>query len=157
MCKLCNNNDIFIEHPYNITTQVSSITNEFKKVVIQYTKEYPCNKVIKYYKAYTRISNKLSIDEWILKRLLKVYRPSIITDAAFAVKKGRLVGTTKECKAKYEAVESNIQKLVYSTGTVRFQVNYYIRKVGNKTKKFKTLKEAQQYKQEVLNNEYKTA
>ena len=169
MCKLCN--------IYNRTSAQPSVFTrgtkyqDFVDIVLDYTGENPCRTCMSTY-AQSRFKSGSNVDNYIYIRLVKAYATRGNAKRHKTAKRTmKKIYDIEEYKAqsrkavtKYnkrvfirEYVEKNIGTVI-NTNTQHKVYRVQINKDYTKyCKCFNTLSEAQQYKQEVLNNEYKTA
>lgn len=150
MCKLCNSDSIPVE-----PTRTSSRL-EIASVVIDYTDEYPC---INCYMSIQTASKRqnISYDEAILHRMSRSYINKIFTLLERTTARARLAYDLKKNRRKYtkntystEFIEKNIEKRDYIDGTSMY---FVVKSINYKTisKRFKTLEEAQKYRERILN------
>lgn len=157
MCKLCNSRRPARIHFSSITersvlkTRLQPATVDHIIIIREYTGESPCNTCRIALVNYARTAVKFDLDKWIVQRLY-------LAHADKALKIQHTAKTKRNLERKFKRdnpitrihIESHIHHNVeYGSYTTGF--NGYGRKFS---KSFKTLEEAQQFKQEVLNGNY---
>lgn len=162
MCKLCGSYEYPICFKTHPRLKRSNESKEFCNMVEQYTGEYPCELCNKVYVNALKRSHKITctLDNYIIKKLFYHYKHpqitngnhnKILTDCRKKYNDTPYVYTKKH-KPTYVTIESNILAVTNSKSTTyhcAIQKNFNLY-----TKRFKTLEEAQQFKQGVLNGDY---
>ena len=145
MCKLCNSDN---RDGYISNAKCEGIP-EFIEVVNHYTGEDPCiDCCYKYVKRYYQKDRKY-VDDYIIDKLKMVYMHSVFGRVTMRKKTHKIYRIEHKNKLgyKYIAVEPNIDLLISKhTGTRRFLVR--VKAYGQK--RFDTLEEAKDYKNELL-------
>lgn len=146
MCKLCNTDSIYVLHKK--TNKAKRVPSQkislFVSVVRDYTGEEPCSKCRITFNSF---KGNLTIDEWVQKRFIQKLFGE---DYKKVARRMKTLETVKYRKVKKKtnfkriSVELYISKIMYSKTS-----SYKFNKSPNE-KSFKTLKEAQQYKKEIL-------
>ena len=153
MCGICTN-------PSNlpIKNYDKSKYKELHNIVHEYTGDYACKKCIG---VYNKLQSTKSIDEYIISKLttlaLRKFTARERKAAQARVYRRYNAVKYKNKNVNHTIVEPNITCTKNNNTGTTFYIARIILNRNINRKTFKTLKEAQQYKQEVLNNEYKTA
>ena len=166
MCKLCKSNTK--NESFDLSTSKSKSRSQLAIIGKEYTGEYPCMNI---YHGYSCRPNKsMSIDAFIIQRLTTKYIYSNVNFKAWQKK------NIKQYMKNYVKKNNNQEKISASayvrTNTIRktleqnifesknissktivYRVRFYAGK-DRRTKSFKTLEEARQFKQEVLNGNH---
>ena len=160
MCKLCDTLSIRTKrNSHRITKEIL----EFKSIAYDYIGEYPCYICTNNYGSYLKVtqqSARISVDEWITKKLrlklfpankskyIKVRMNQIDSEDNIKIR-----NNIKDLKVNHKVIEKYIRKDEYR-GRISYVFIYAKEKnkiVTKIYKSFKTLEEAQAYKKEILN------
>ena len=160
MCKLCNTDNIGTKrNSHRITKEIL----EFKNIAYDYIGEYPCCICTNNYGSYLKVtqqSARISVDEWITKKLrlklfpankskyIKIRMNQIDYDDNIKIR-----NNIKDLKVSRKTIEKYIRKDEYR-GRISYIFTYVKEKNKIKTtinKSFKTLEDAQSYKRKILN------
>jgi len=158
MCKLCLNG----LPPYEPQYYKSIQSKLFTEAVKHYTSEFPCLEMQNIFRnsnvrSIRKGSGPLNIDNYILLRLVRTYGytslPNNTQKHRAEILYSVIFNNTLREKPKYvfTSIEKYIAKGINTKGTVTYKVDYTIKKLKT-IKRFKTLEEAQNYKQRILND-----
>ena len=141
MCKLCKSVEVFKLPKPNVKFSKKALL--FIDIVEQYIDEYPCNMQIKLYMTTYR-RRLITPDEYIMKKLwFKIPQAPQVRQR---------INNKKRKQYTYTLLETYITEIeTISTGTKRYQLAYS-RNSKTISFKVKTLQEAQQHKQRILND-----
>ena len=141
MCALCNNNDPSWLEKRHMKGQ--TLRKEYAKIVKDYTGEEPCSHALKKI-GTTMWEKKVTIDAYIIDRLLSVYNTS-----GTSIGEANAIIYMKENITR-ERVQRHIRKVTNNkTGIVRFTVDIRINKKPTASN-FIELDDAITYKNEIL-------
>lgn len=166
MCKLCNSNGIAIPlHPEFKNVRRLALTQTIINIVYEYTNDTPCRQCISGCNLFIKNNPQeknitINIDNYIIKKLFAIhYFPKNLSKKesyrrSFYLRNLKLKSSDLQ-RETYTTIEPLILKTTYANGseTFKFCKEYKKdKKIYLKiNKSFKTLEEARQFKQEVLN------
>jgi len=154
MCKLCNTEEPS-QITFNKTAKFLSETFLFRSIVNDYTNEHPCHTACLRFRSKVGVWNtsnvfNLSIEERIDRYIIYVLNNNY--GKGYNREKRRIADALRNKKLK-KSSKSLIETCIYLR-TYPSKKTAFVVRIKNITQTFKTLEEAQQFKQGVLNGDY---
>ena len=156
MCAICGKPTKYIEPPERIKKLYAERTRNFMIIGKDYLNEIPCNYASRLFTVYSRKHSDVNIDYYIISKLKsniltgKLKRQFIQREHDLIVRKDK-ERKSKAGMVKYFKLEQYIHAVhTHHTGKTSYRVEIN-KKPKRYCRTFKTLKEAQEYKQRIIN------